>query len=572
MNAKSIEHPKPEDRPAWKQYWEKRGQNWRTEPEVDKKRQDELTRFLNNSIPEFTFKLPQVIQTHFEPGSGGSIVHQNPDQELHPLRMRLNRADVEWLLSSRLQSSDSIDREGLDQIDIDWLNLAWADMHEVDLHGLPLIKVSFWNAYMQGTMLHSANLESCNLQDAHLEYANLIKANLKNAKVGGAYFDEALLNEAHLENIDSELQKVSFKRSMLVNAHLEGAKLIGAYFERAGLEEASLEGAYLGGANMKQAMLSRAHLESTVLANADLQQAYLLEAHLEGANLREAHLEKANLQKAYLHGANLQEAHLEQAELQEAHLEGAIMPFDALKRVRKWVTNFPEKLLPANIAGAFLDSTTKIEGLVIGEKKMGFVSVADVHYDGVNLSVVDWNAVKKLGDESEARSKQKHDGSVKSDEERLKNYRTAVRANRQLAVALRDQGLNEEADHLAYRAQLLQRSVWRLQGRWLKFTSSWVLSLLSGYGYRPFWSFLWYLAIISGFAFTYHIFGHLTLSPPDAFIYSLTSFHGRGFFPGLESKPSLHDPLVMLAALEAVVGLFIEISFIASFTQRFFAK
>jgi len=52
----------------------------------------------------------------------------------------------------------------------------------------------------------------------------------------------------------------------------------------------------------------------------------------------------------------------------------------------------------------------------------------------------------------------------------------------------------------------------------------------------------------------------------------LTSFHGRGFFPGLENKASLDNPLVVLAAFEAVVGLFIEISFIATFTQRFFGK
>ena len=78
------------------------------------------------------------------------------------------------------------------------------------------------------------------------------------------------------------------------------------------------------------------------------------------------------------------------------------------------------------------------------------------------------------------------------------------------------------------------------------------------------------MLIIVGFAFLYHALGNLSLFPPDAFVYSLTSFHGRGFFPGLETKPSLHSPLVMLAAVEAVVGLFIEISFIATFTQRFF--
>ncbi len=85
-------------------------------------------------------------------------------------------------------------------------------------------------------------------------------------------------------------------------------------------------------------------------------------------------------------------------------------------------------------------------------------------------------------------------------------------------------------------------------------------------------SVLWYLAIILGFALMYYAFGHLLLWPPDAFVYSLTSFHGRGFFPGLEGKHSLHDPLIILAAFEAVVGLIIKISFIATFTQRFFGK
>ena len=56
-----------------------------------------------------------------------------------------------------------------------------------------------------------------------------------------------------------------------------------------------------------------------------------------------------------------------------------------------------------------------------------------------------------------------------------------------------------------------------------------------------------------------------SLSPPSV-------FHGRGFFPGLGTAASLHNPLVVLAAVEAVIGLFIEISFIATFTQRYFGK
>jgi len=97
------------------------------------------------------------------------------------------------------------------------------------------------------------------------------------------------------------------------------------------------------------------------------------------------------------------------------------------------------------------------------------------------------------------------------------------------------------------------------------------LNLLAGYGYKPGRSLFCYLVVIFGFATSYYAIGHIPLLP-DAFVLSLTSFHGRGFFPGLESKTALDNPLVVLAAIEAVVGLFIEISFIATFTQRFFGK
>jgi hypothetical protein len=55
----------------------------------------------------------------------------------------------------------------------------------------------------------------------------------------------------------------------------------------------------------------------------------------------------------------------------------------------------------------------------------------------------------------------------------------------------------------------------------------------------------------------------------EALILSVSSFHGRGFFQPLQS---LGDPVAALASIEAVVGLFIEISFIATFTQRFFGS
>jgi hypothetical protein len=189
-----------------------------------------------------------------------------------------------------------------------------------------------------------------------------------------------------------------------------------------------------------------------------------------------------------------------------------------------------------------------------------------------NLAVADWSQVKLLDDEYQARLKRNPNGEVKLNSWKLIEYKRAVRANRQHAMVLRAQGLNEEADHFAYRAQRLQLVVSRMQRKYGRYLFSGFLNLLAGYGYRPLRSLIWYLVTIFVFAMAYFTFGHLSLWPPDAFVYSLTSFHGRGFFPGLEGKHSLHDPLIMLAAFEATVGLFIEISFIATFTQRFFGR
>jgi len=84
------------------------------------------------------------------------------------------------------------------------------------------------------------------------------------------------------------------------------------------------------------------------------------------------------------------------------------------------------------------------------------------------------------------------------------------------------------------------------------------LDLLAGYGYRPIRTLLWYLLVIVSFAVVYVLLGHLPLLP-DALVFSLTSFHGRGFFPGLGGTVLLHNSFLVLAAAEAVVGLFIEI-------------
>lgn len=290
----------------------------------------------------------------------------------------------------------------------------------------------------------------------------------------------------------------------------------------------------LSGAQLKGADLGGAQLQKVGLFRAQLQKASLMGAQLQGAILGFAQLQEASLSFADLRGADLRGAQLQEASLFGAQLQGA------------------------NLRGAFFDNATNLEEVILGDGKEKFALLADVSWGGANLAAVDWSPLKMLGDEYLARQ------STSS----IEACRTVVRANRQLAVVLRDQGLNEEADHFAYRAQLCQRVVWRRQRRWLKYIFSWFLYLLAGYGYRPLRSLLWYLVVIFGFALAYFALGHIT--PLEAFVLSLTSFHGRGFFPG--TNITLSDPRVVLAAFEAVTGLFIEISFIATFTQRFFGR
>lgn len=153
---------------------------------------------------------------------------------------------------------------------------------------------------------------------------------------------------------------------------------------------------------------------------------------------------------------------------------------------------------------------------------------------------------------------------------RLDAWAAAARANRQVSTALRGQGMSDEADHFAYRAQVCQRRLFHFQGKMGRALFSRFLNLLAGYGYKPERTLIAYLVVVSSFALGYWLLGPISghpFAPDGALVFSVTSFHGRGFFPG---GLDLENWITRLAALEAVIGLIIEISFIATFTQRFF--
>ncbi len=395
--------------------------------------------------------------------------------------------------------------------------LQGAQLEGVHLEGVHLMEASLEKADLRGSYLgranlHGAHLERADLYEAHLEEATLYMASLKRAVLKGACLKEADLNGANLDEAD--LNGAHLEKAKLKWAHMEGANLYEAHLEGADLHEASLERADLRKASLKKAILNRAHLE----------RAHISEAHLEGADLRATHLEGADLGAAHLEGANLLEAHLEGTSLKGAFLEGKCM--------QEGEEETPTMLFAADLRGAYFDSATNLESAKLGDEKYGFVSLADVRWENANLAVIDWGQADMLGDEYRARQMSKRNEVVANKDEELNMYRAAVRANRQLAVVLRDQGLNEEASNFAYRAQKLQRIVLYRQKKIISYLFSVFLDILAGYGFRPRRSLSWYLVIIIGFAMMYYVIGHLPFFP-DTFVFSVTSFHGRGFFPGL---------------------------------------
>src|SRR6266700_1163138 len=498
---------------------------WRTEPEIGQERQEQLSRYLATT-PDIT-------------------------RGIYPFKgVKLSRADVEWLLAAHengrgptAPSNEQQDRQGLD--------LRGADLRYVDLHALPL-------AGLRGNLTRQEWDEATEEQRAAavilLTGADLSEAHLEEAVLIGAYLEKASLREAHLEKAD--LASAHLDRAFLARARLKEADLSEAHLRKADLSEALLQGATLRRAHLEQAYLNGAHLEKADLSGARLEKVYLSEAHLTGANLSEAHLEEGYLSGTSLQDANLSGAHLEGAYLNEAHLERTF-------------------LYKANLEGARL-SRTPIEearlrkALESGEQHIG-PSLADAQWGDVNLAVVQWSQVDMLGDEYEARQTSRA-GKRKNSETRFEEYEAAVRANRQLAMALRAQGLDEEAARFAYRAQLLQRIVLRRQRKFGQYLFSLLLDLLAGYGYRPGRSLMAYLVVIFSFMGLYLLNAHgaaVHLTWDEALVLSVSSFHGRGF---LLQGVTLGDAFVRLAAAEAVLGLLIEVSLISTFTQRFFGK
>jgi hypothetical protein len=162
------------------------------------------------------------------------------------------------------------------------------------------------------------------------------------------------------------------------------------------------------------------------------------EAELSGATLAGARLERASLKGANLMGADLSAAHLEGADLSAARLERA------------------------DLRRAVFDTATLLEDASFGATPRERPLVAGLRWGGADLTGLDWEVITALGDEQVAHARRDTQGKVKPRTVRLAERDAATRANQQLAAALQDQGLSDEATPFAYRTRVLQRGLlWR---------------------------------------------------------------------------------------------------------------
>ncbi len=625
--APAAQRSANDDTEGWKAHWEKQGQPWRIEPEIDTKRQEELDK-RRKIVPDI-------------------------EKGIYPFKdIKLNRADVEWLLATHENGRGPIDWDDGSQRERRGLDLRGADLCQVNLAYLPLACLCgslTWNEWMMATeeqqRIASVQMKKANVGNAKLAGANLYGAELKEIALYGTDLRSAGLGWAKLEGAD--LGYANLEGVLLFMANLAGADLREASLAGADLRKASIKGADLSVANLEGAKISNVILAdmsrigpwlvdvqwgSTNLGAVDWSQVATLSEEYRAqqkktsdGNTKDAASRlyenktavRANRQLAVV----LQDQGLSEDAARFAHrsqvCKQRLLFLQLLEQIAgegklRWLLQtprIPQDYLTILAAATMVLVFTFILGayLIISPKlQIAFPPWADVVTLSVSacvclsllviyqlfvrllllfllLSALDLLLLFLVFFLLVS--------TLINSEWRLNLFfllLTVLMITTVFWVVHTEPFASRFGIQISFsdRVKILRKNsikVYRaffrpwlvpfaqLQVNYGRYIFALFLNVLAGYGYRPGRSLLCYLVVIFGFATSYYAIGHIPLLP-NAFVLSLTSFHGRGFFPGLESKTTLDNPLVVLAAIEAVVGLFIEISFIATFTQRFFGK
>ena len=426
---------------------------------------------------------------------------------------------------------------------------------------------------LRGASLVSVNLEGVILTNANLQGASFISANLKAAHLAGAQLQQANLSGADLAN--AVLANADLTQAVLLAANLSKAVLSHATFKHAMLNDATVVGATANEADFSNAVLSSADLSETVFSDAIFIEAALISSSLHHCILSDAHFKgallfSANLSESILSGADLTDANLTSANLQMTAMDSVTLTNAKLtSAVMRRADLSHSDLSGSDLRSCQMDSETKLDGTIVSNQtKWG-----DVNWNGVYLSSIDWRKITRIGDDDELRGGTRATYSTRL--QAADRYRRVARAYRGIASELRNQGVLVPAARFRLREQRLECRALLFEFRVFSWMGSKVLDLVSGYGEGPARILVWYVITIVGFSGIYWwITNHVPtsvshLSWDEALVLSLTSFHGRGFFPGFLS---LGDWVARVGAVEAVIGLFTELILISTLTRRLFSS
>jgi uncharacterized protein YjbI with pentapeptide repeats len=565
---------------TWRDYWRTRNQPWRSEPEIDARRQAAL-----DSYPT----VADIEQGRYR---------------FKDIDSPLSRADIEWLLA-RHGAAGEERTEGLD--------LRGADLRRLHLQGLPLTAVRGGLGTDEWPL---ATDEQRDMAAVRLEKADLRGAHLEGAILCGAHLEEADLRGAHLEG------------AILCGAHLASANLSGAHLEGTDLREAHLEGkeSFPKPADLRAAFLSETtQLAGIILGNEKYGLAPVADVHWNNVNLAavdwsqvsrlgDEHATQWKLPGEYLAAirANRQLA----AVLRAQGLYEDADHFMYRAHINQHLILFQRALLPV-VLRVFVRERMPLPKVLLRlqERREGQrppqhpVRLALLRLIPVLLVLVVIALIQPLilllllvaaivaalailpilrkrgrHPPEYGRSQQLLPPPGLQSQQQRRRHQWLILLGFLLGMPEARLPLLLKSPQLALQQMpLLQRLGVRRPAfanilsallillllfddtvtRYGRYIISSFLYAVTGFGYRLARSLAWYLVIVVVCAALYMVLGRQ--QPLAALAFSLASFHGRTFFTGIFSG----GPVAALAGIESIVGLLIEIAFIGSCIQRF---
>jgi uncharacterized protein YjbI with pentapeptide repeats len=543
----------------------------------------------------------------------------DPVRGVYPLGgLKLVRGDILLLLDVlggpldlRGANLDGADLRGLDLRNMqgglsqdEWIDIQAAFLRELVDNELPDAEqrqelLAGFDAIRRGAAARFVN--------AILIGARLTGATLDGAILAGAQCDRADLSGASLVRADlRQLQCVfaDFRGTRLCGACLDGAEAVGADFTAANLQDVSLRAS-------------------------DLRACDLRGVDLTGQKTR---LDAAELAYALLdHSTYLPQRLYDDLRGQTAPCLGDVVWGDADVTRTLWnflpgggripfrtgeETKLVDTVAEINRARGLLSNSRRVARRLKenGARLNALSAVGATDGEGSDEAAAEKRHAGRERLETERRELQEQAATISKQLDKRQSQmwglpvtvEAAIRANRQLRTVMRDRGLGVDAAAFGFRAQTLQRAALRREtfsrrgeyGAWFSAQSeprrsflhralleapanlagealrrvvlfgayafSVALSVLAGYGYKPARAFGCYLFVLGGFAALYAIVFDYKFFP-GAVTLSVSAFHGRGFAPS-----TVGESVQKWAAVEAILGLFVEVSFIATFTKRFF--